>query len=74
MYLLLCYNVTVIHKAVMYCMAHDCFYPALGLLLAMTVTYLTLVLLKKKEINKVHFQEKVLNHLLPKKKMIDRML
>ena len=33
----------------MYCMAHDCFYPALGLFLAMRVAY------------KVHFEEKVLN-------------
>ena len=58
----------------MYCMTHDHFYPALGLFLAMTVTYMTLVLLKTKDINKVHFEEKVLNHLLPKNKMIDRML
>ena len=55
-------------------MAHDCFYPALGLFLAMRVAYMTLVLLKTKEINKVHFEEKVLNHLLPKNKMIDGML
>ena len=48
----------------MYCMAHDCFYPALGLFLAMRVTYITLVLLKIKEINKVHFEEKVLNHFI----------
>ena len=48
----------------MYCMAHDCFYPALGLFLAMRVAYMTLVLLKIKEINKVHFEEKVLNHFI----------
>ena len=41
-------------------MAQDCFYPALGLFLAMKVTYMTLVLLKTEEINKVHFEEKVL--------------
>ena len=64
MYLLLCYNITVVHKAVMYCMAHDYVYPALGLFLAMRVTYMTLVLLKIKEINKFHFKEKVLNHLI----------
>ena len=48
----------------MYCMAQDCFYPALGLFLAMTVTYMTLVLLKTEEINKIHFEEKVLNHFI----------
>ena len=30
----------------MYCMAHDCFYPALDLFLAMRVTYMTLISLK----------------------------
>ena len=45
-------------------MAHDCFYPALGLFLAMRVTYMTLVLLKIKDINKVHFKEKVLNRFI----------
>ena len=30
----------------MYLMAHDCFYPVLGLFPAMRVTYMTLVLLK----------------------------
>ena len=45
-------------------MTHDSFYPALGLFLAMTVTYMTLVLLKTEEINKIHFEEKVLNHFI----------
>ena len=48
----------------MYCMAHDFFYPALGLLLATRVAHMTLVLLKIKEINKVHFEEKVLNRFI----------
>ena len=48
----------------MYSIAHNCFYPALGLFLAMRVTYMTLVLLKIKEINKVHFKKKVLNHFI----------
>ena len=67
MYLLLCYNITVVHKAVMYCMAHDYFYPALDLILGMTVTYMTLVLLKTKENNKVHFEGKILNHFITQK-------
>ena len=48
----------------MYCMAHNCFYQALGLFLAIRVTYMTLVLQKIKEINKVHFKEKFLNHFI----------
>ena len=48
----------------MYCMAHDFFYPALGLLPAMRIAHITLVLLKIKEINKVYFEEKVLNHFI----------
>ena len=46
------------------CMAYDYFYPALGFFLAMRVDYMTLVLLKIKEINKVHFKEEVLNHFI----------
>ena len=45
-------------------MSYDCFYPALGVFLAMRVAYMTLVLLKIKEINKVQFEEKVLNHFI----------
>ena len=45
-------------------MAHDCFYPALGLLPALRVAHMTLVLLMVKEINKVHFEEKALNHII----------
>ena len=74
MYWLQCQNINVAHKAVMYRMAQDFFHPALGFFLAMTVTYMTLVLLKTEEINKIHFKEKVLNHFITQNKMIDRML
>ena len=51
-------------QGVMYCMTHNCFYPALDLFLAMGVAYMTLVLLKIKEIYKVYFNKRVMNHFI----------
>ena len=71
MYIILCGNAftlvlhkalySVIHKAVMYCMTHDCFYPALDLFLAMRVTYMILILIKIRR--SIRFiLKRVLNH------------
>ena len=45
-------------------MAHDCLYPALNLFLAIYESCLhDLGITKDKEINKLHFKEKIQNHL-----------
>ena len=47
----------------MYCMAHDCFYPALGLFSCYESRLHDLGITKDKRY-KVHFEEKVLNHFI----------